>query len=404
MVEDKYIGLALAVSSSAAIGTSYIITKKGLNDAGRTAALTGNSASDNLAYLKNPTWWAGITTLVIGEICNFSAYTFAPPILVTPLGALSVIIGAILASFLLDEKLGRLGICGCACCLIGSLIIVLHAPADKEVETVDEIWEDAMQPGFLTYLFFVTVFSLVMIYKVAPVYGKKNPVIYTSICSVVGSISVMAIKGLGVAVKLTFAGNNQFTHPTTYLFGLAVAGCIMVQMNYLNKALDTFPTNVVNPMYYVFFSTATIIASLVLFQGLGTPGAKDSFSLLCGFLVIFMGVYLLNLSRDPEPPHRHGVLEAGLMQPRISIAGRYSVDDPHEHPLHSAGHGRRSSLFRQQSNSLFDAFNEESVGLTDLQEEEDDDTDQPRRTNNNNSASAPLLPNGAPLRPSESRR
>jgi len=28
MVEDKYIGLALAVSSSVAIGTSFIITKK----------------------------------------------------------------------------------------------------------------------------------------------------------------------------------------------------------------------------------------------------------------------------------------------------------------------------------------------------------------------------------------
>jgi hypothetical protein len=28
MVEDKYIGLALAVSSSFAIGTSFIITKK----------------------------------------------------------------------------------------------------------------------------------------------------------------------------------------------------------------------------------------------------------------------------------------------------------------------------------------------------------------------------------------
>ena len=28
MIEDKYIGLALAVSSSLAIGTSFIITKK----------------------------------------------------------------------------------------------------------------------------------------------------------------------------------------------------------------------------------------------------------------------------------------------------------------------------------------------------------------------------------------
>jgi hypothetical protein len=25
---------------------------------------------------------------------------------------------AILASFLLDEKLGRLGVCGCACCIV----------------------------------------------------------------------------------------------------------------------------------------------------------------------------------------------------------------------------------------------------------------------------------------------
>lgn len=28
---------------------------------------------------------------------------------------------AILASFLLDEKLGRLGVCGCACCIVSPL-------------------------------------------------------------------------------------------------------------------------------------------------------------------------------------------------------------------------------------------------------------------------------------------
>ena len=54
----------------------------------------------------------------------------------------------------------------------------------------------------------------------------------------------MAIKGFGVAVKLTFEGNNQFTHASTYIFGITVALCIVVQMNYFNKALDTFSTNV----------------------------------------------------------------------------------------------------------------------------------------------------------------
>jgi hypothetical protein len=32
-------------------------------------------------------------TVVLGEIANFAAYAFAPAILVTPLGALSVLIG-----------------------------------------------------------------------------------------------------------------------------------------------------------------------------------------------------------------------------------------------------------------------------------------------------------------------
>jgi hypothetical protein len=85
--------------------------------------------------------------VVLGEIFNFAAYAFAPAILVTPLGALSVLIGAVLGSYFLDEQLGLLGKIGCAICLIGSVIIVLHAPPDKEVSSVDEILNLAIQPG-----------------------------------------------------------------------------------------------------------------------------------------------------------------------------------------------------------------------------------------------------------------
>lgn len=87
----------------------------------------------------------------------------------------------------------------------------------------------------MAYCFFVAAFTLTMIYKIAPKYGSKSPIVYISICSLVGSISVMAIKGFGVALKLTLAGNNQLTHLPTYVFGLTVAGCIAVQMNYFNK-------------------------------------------------------------------------------------------------------------------------------------------------------------------------
>lgn len=143
MVEDKYIGLALAVTSTLGIGASFVITKKGLNDAAERHGFEG----DGFAYLRNPIWWGGIVTMVVGEVCNFSAYAFAPAILVTPLGALSVLIGAVLGSYFLGERLGVLGRVGCAICLIGSVVIVLHAPPDEEVKDVGKLLEYALSPG-----------------------------------------------------------------------------------------------------------------------------------------------------------------------------------------------------------------------------------------------------------------
>lgn len=181
-------------------------------------------------------------------------------------------------------------------------------------------------------------------------------------------------------------------------------------MNYFNKALDTFSTNVyvlaysvsfyffpysvirsVNPMYYVCFSTATLVASLILFQGFNTTDATNTLSLLSGFIVTFLGVHLLNLSRIPEPPldhNGHGALEGGLMNPRLSLQGRMSLDGWNgtgergdvATPTRPGRHGRQSSLYRAQTATLYNAFDEpssatENVGLHRLKEEDETDED-----------------------------
>ncbi|KAJ7137528.1 DUF803-domain-containing protein [Mycena crocata] len=323
MVDDKYIGLALAMASSIAIGTSTVITKMAsvAQLRGLPIAADGTSATENGSYLRNPVWWGGMSALIVGELANFAAYTFAPPIMVTPLGAFSVIVGAILASVLLNERLGHLGRVGCALCLLGSSIIVLHSPEDKELETVTQFLDYALQPGFLLYCFTVCVFSVVMAYGVAPKYGRTNPLVFISIASLVGSVSVMFVKGFGVAVKLTFAGHNQFIYPSTYLFGFIFVSCIVVQLNYSNRALDTFSVNLVNPMYYVGFCTATIVASLILFQGFNTTNATNTVSLLCGFIVTFLGVHILNLSMLEESAAK-AEEEGG-----VALEGRMSLSD-----------------------------------------------------------------------------
>ncbi|KAI1824856.1 magnesium transporter NIPA-domain-containing protein [Xylaria intraflava] len=348
-LDEKYIGLALAISSSLAIGTSFVITKKGLLLSEEKHGFQG----DGFVYLMNPIWWAGISTMVVGEIFNFAAYAFAPAILVTPLGALSVLIGAVLGSYFLKEELGTLGKLGCAICLLGAIIIVLHAPPDEAVETVDQILDYALRPGFLLYSLTVAIFAVVMIYKIAPVHGKSNPLIYLSICSTVGSVSVMSVKAFGIALKLTFAGHNQFTHASTYVFIILTAGCILTQMNYFNKALSQFSTQIVNPLYYVTFTTATLCASFILFSGFNTSDVVNTLSLLCGFLITFTGVYLLNLSRrDPDGTKMlagqgtdvTGTDMISSLQTRLSMQSRRSQDP--RASIGSRGHSDRDGLMR----------------------------------------------------------
>lgn len=74
----------------------------------------------------------------------------------------------------------------------------------------------------------------------------------------------------------------------------------------------------VNPIYYVTFTTATLAASFILFRGFNTSDAVNTISLLCGFLVIFSGVYLLNLSReDPDG----AALLGSANRNRLSLGG-----------------------------------------------------------------------------------
>ncbi|KAI1144391.1 DUF803-domain-containing protein [Hypoxylon sp. FL0543] len=334
-------------------------------------------SGDGFVYLRNPLWWAGMVTMVIGETCNFAAYAFAPAILVTPLGALSVLIGAVLGSYFLKEELGTLGKLGCAICLLGAIIIVLHAPPDEDIQTVDQILGYAIRPGFLLYCAVVTIFATVMIYKVAPVHGKKNPLIYLSICSTVGSVSVMSIKAFGIALKLTFAGNNQFSHASTYVFIILTALCILTQMNYFNKALSQFSTQIVNPLYYVTFTTATLCASFILFGGFNTTDTINTLSLLCGFLVTFTGVYLLNLSRrDPngtkalagQSTDATGTDMISSLQTRLSMQARRSTGS--RISIGSRGHSDREGLMRAYD--IEQAAGEYS--LNDLNEDSEDES------------------------------
>jgi hypothetical protein len=151
------------------------------------------------------------------------------------------------------------------------------------------------------------------------------------------------------------------------------------------------------------FTASTIFASFLLFRGFNTTGAP-AVSLLGGFVVIFVGVYLLNLNRLIDPV---------TQQPRLSLvtgeglAGTGRLSEHHERLLNGDGYhaarysssGRRDSMNRYPPSrvsesrhgrtgsngsvlfNVYDHEEEENVGLTRFkvtgdEDEEDEDTQE----------------------------
>jgi len=295
MSSDNVKGLVLALSSSFFIGASFIVKKKGLKKAGASGIRAGVGG---YSYLYEPLWWVGMITMIVGEIANFAAYAFAPALLVTPLGALSIIISAALAHIILRERLHIFGILGCVLCVVGSTTIVLHAPQEREIESVTEVWDLATEPAFLLYASLVITAVFIIIIYFMPQYGQTHIMVYIGVCSLVGSLSVMSVKALGIALKLTFSGINQLVYPQTWAFTVVVITCVITQMNYLNKALDTFNTAVVSPIYYVMFTSLTILASVIMFKDWDRQNPTQIVTEMCGFVTILSGTFLLHKTKD----------------------------------------------------------------------------------------------------------
>lgn len=182
--------------------------------------------------------------------------------------------------------------------------------------------------AFQLYTALVVGTSIYLIWFVAPKHGRRNILIYVIICSIIGSISVIGVK---VAQEKIFCLSSQsplvfhalvlfpsffpplfqgpghrveidvFREQSAHIFQhLALhcrGGCLCADANELPEqglsppcfcflsatdsladelclswnspmqALDTFNTALVTPIYYVIFTTCTIVASALLFEG-----------------------------------------------------------------------------------------------------------------------------------------
>ena len=227
----KAVGIALAITAGVFIGSSFVLKKIGLL---KSNVKYNEEAGEGYGYLKNAWWWTGMTLMIVGEICNFAAYAFVDAILVTPLGALSVVITTILSAIFLKERLSFVGKIGCFICIVGSVVIVMNAPSQSSAATIQQMQHFVIAPGFLSYAGVVIVFCAFVALWAGPRYGKKSMIVYLTICSLIGGLSVVATQGLGAAIVTQAAGTPQFNQWFLYVLLVFVIATLVTEIIYLN--------------------------------------------------------------------------------------------------------------------------------------------------------------------------
>lgn len=93
---------------------------------------------------------------------------------------------------------------------------------------------------------------------------------------------------------------KAFTTPVTYVLVFILLATAIMQVRYVNKALQRFDSTQVIPIQFVVFTLCVIIGSAVLYRDFERTTADRAAKFIGGCLLTFFGVFLITSGRPPS--------------------------------------------------------------------------------------------------------
>jgi magnesium transporter len=248
-------------------------------------------------YLRSPYWWTGIILMTIGETGNFLAYGFAPASIVSPLGVVALISNCVIAPFMLKEHFRWRDFWGVVVAVGGAVTVVLSAKQKEKKLGPHEVIGAITTTEFEVYMG-VTIVLIGILAWASPKYGNRTILVDLGLVGLFGGYTALSTKG--VASMLSSTLWKAFTTPVTYALVAVLIGTAIMQVRYVNKALQRFDSTQVIPVQFVLFTLSVIIGSAVLYRDFEKTTAERAVKFVGGCLLTFFGVFLITSGRDGQ--------------------------------------------------------------------------------------------------------
>jgi len=249
------------------------------------------------SYLKSPWWWLGIVLMTVGETGNFLAYGFAPASIVSPLGVVALVSNCLIAPLMLKERFRQRDFWGVLIAIGGAVTVVLSAKTQEKQLGPEGLWADIKRWEFLVYVL-ITVICIIALMFASPKYGQKSIMVDLGLVGLFGGYTALSTKG--VASLLSTSLYRAFEYPILYVLVLILVASAIMQIRYLNRALQNFNSTQVIPVQFVLFTLSVIIGSAVLYRDFERTDVDHVLKFIFGCLLTFSGVYLITSGRKHE--------------------------------------------------------------------------------------------------------
>ncbi|KAK4517312.1 peroxiredoxin type-2 [Mucor velutinosus] len=250
--------------------------------------------SGDTEYLKSKLWWLGISLMILGEVGNFVAYGFAPASTIAPLGTTTLVANVILAPLMLKEVFRKRDLIGVILAVSGAAMVVFSSNSEEVALSPELIMESITQMQSIIY-FILTGVAIVALTVLSPIYGASSIMIDLGLVAIYGGYTVLSTKSVASLLSLTFF--KMFAYPVSYLLIFVLVVTAVLQIKYLNKALQRFDSTEVIPTQFVLFTVSAIIGSAVLYHDFDDMGMEQMSRFMSGCAIEFLGVYLITSKR-----------------------------------------------------------------------------------------------------------
>lgn len=201
---------------------------------------------------------------------------------------------AFIAIIFLKEAVTPHSIMGVTFVIIGSIFLISFSATGYPSLSVEELHSFLKAWTFLVYIAFEAVVLMILLYL--NIFRQmEHLIILLLIVALVASATVISAKAVSTLLSESFYhGVQSILHPSFWIMLFLLPVTTVVQVRYLNRAMQLYNVSDVVPVNFIFFTVSAILAGTIFYQEFyGVPFLKV-FMFLFGCLLSFIGVYIIS--------------------------------------------------------------------------------------------------------------